>query len=116
MKRKCTTIALATIAALVNLGHLVLAQEWQLTSAPAVNGRAVACSADGTRVAAVAGGQVFPVFEGGPIYVSTNSGATWAPASPPGSNLWSIASSAEGNRLAAESANKAQFTAPPMVG
>ncbi len=59
--------------------------------------RAIASSADGTRLAAVAS---YPVSGGG-IYTSTNGGVTWTQSSAPNLAWASIASSADGTRLAA---------------
>jgi hypothetical protein len=66
---------------------------WQTTSAPGTSWFALASSADGTRLAAIA--------VGGLIYTSTNSGATWRPTSAPSSAWTAIASSADGRRLVA---------------
>jgi hypothetical protein len=54
---------------------------------------ALACSADATRLAAVAAGDA--------IYTSTNSGLTWAPATVPSGNWSSVASSADGTKVVA---------------
>jgi hypothetical protein len=63
------------------------------TYGPVASWRGVACSADGTKMAA-------STFEGA-IYTSTNSGVTWAVTSAP-SNSWdSMASSANATKLAA---------------
>lgn len=63
---------------------------WTLTSA--TDAGSVAESADGTRLLAAGGG----------VYTSTDSGATWTPASGPLSySGWRIASSADGTTLAA---------------
>ena len=87
---------------------------WTLTSAPVTNWFAVASSADGVKLAAAAGDGVLG-FNGpiiGPIYTSTNSGATWAQSSAPG-ELWScIASSADGGELIAGATS---FSTPSPV-
>lgn len=54
---------------------------------------ALACSADGTRLAAAGTGDA--------IYTSTNSGVTWSPATVPTGNWCAVASSADGTKLAA---------------
>jgi photosystem II stability/assembly factor-like uncharacterized protein len=79
------------------LASPVLAQQWNLTSAPGTNWSCVASSSDGTRVVAVAG----TFFDEGPIYTSADSGVTWiAPSAP--CLLWSsVASSADGTNLVA---------------
>ena len=76
----------------------VSAQVWVPTSAPTNNWQSIACSADGTRVVAVAGG----FSSAGPIVISTNSGASWfQSAGAPSKNWTSVASSADGTKLAA---------------
>lgn len=67
----------------------VSAQIWTQTSAPSNSWRAVACSADGTKIVAAA--------DDG-IYFSTNSGATWTSNS---TQMYAVAVSADGNRWAA---------------
>ena len=70
---------------------------WTLTGAAALNWDSIASSADGSHLAAVAGGT------GGGVFNSTDSGTTWS--GPNGGNsgsTWrSIASSADGTRLVA---------------
>ncbi|MFL6604974.1 MAG: WD40/YVTN/BNR-like repeat-containing protein [Steroidobacteraceae bacterium] len=53
----------------------------------------VASSADGTRLVAVA--------NGGQVYTSTDSGATWTARGPTNRNWFTVASSADGTRLVA---------------
>lgn len=70
------------------------AQTWTQTSAPITNWTAIASSADGVKLVAVA--------SGGAIYTSTNSGASWAPATNAPDQAWrAVASSADGNKLIA---------------
>ena len=70
------------------------AQTWTQTSAPITNWTAIASSADGVKLVAVA--------SGGAIYTSTNSGASWAPATNAPDQAWrAVASSANGNKLIA---------------
>src|SRR5882757_6873445 len=69
------------------------AQNWTLTSATNAEWAAVACSADGTKLAAV-------VFSDG-IYTSTNSGASWQESGAPALYWDCIACSADGSRLIA---------------
>lgn len=57
------------------------------------NWQAVACSADKTRLVAA--------VYGGPICISTDSGATWTVSSAPNTNWQAVASSADGTRLVA---------------
>jgi len=84
--------------------NFALAQTWTQTSAPITNWTAVACSADGSKLIVAANGgyganyTILP----GPIYISTNSGATWTQASNAPDAAWrSVASSADGNKLIA---------------
>ena len=72
------------------------AQQWRPTSAPTENWVSVASSADGTKLVAAASD-----YYGGPIYVSTNSGADWFAADAPFTNWISVACSADGVRLVA---------------
>lgn len=70
---------------------------WIQSSAPSKPWTCIACSSDGTKLAAGT--------EGGGIYTSTNSGANWTLTSAPSSNSvwWSgIASSSDGSKLAAD--------------
>ena len=72
------------------------------TSAPNANWVSVASSADGNRLAVINYIPPDPLLApGSPIYVSTNSGATWAPpASVIGANDWGlVACSADGYQL-----------------
>ena len=69
------------------------AATWTARESGSLNWRAIASSADGTKLAAV--------VNGGQIYTSTDSGATWT-ARESGSRGWrSIASSTDGTKLAA---------------
>jgi len=79
-------------------------QTWTPTAAPATNWSALACSADGSRLAAA-------VFHG-PIYISTNSGMNWAVSSAPVTNWSAVASSADGSRLVAAVGGPAYYPGP----
>src|SRR5260221_8228781 len=82
------------------LPHFVFnapAQTWTQTGAPSNYWAGVACSADGTALAAITGGQ----FYVGQIYTSTNAGTNWTLSSAPSLHCTSVASSAHGNHLAA---------------
>ncbi len=79
---------------------------WTQTSAPITNWTAVASSADGAKLVAVANGGVGPgpsyIVAPGPIYISTDAGNTWTQASnAPYADWRAVASSADGNKLAA---------------
>lgn len=80
------------------------AQTWIQTGAPSNSWQSVACSADGKRLVAVAatyGGNQINGTQPGPIYSSTDSGATWTQISAT-NDMWnSVASSANGTKLAA---------------
>ena len=85
---------LAVLGAMLLGINPATAQSWTQTSAPLRSWTAVASSADGTKLVAVAND-----LPAGAVYLSTDSGATWTPASAP-SGAWScVASSADGNKL-----------------
>jgi hypothetical protein len=66
---------------------------WVQTGAPSKYWTSIACSADGTQIAAGT--------DSGGIYTSTNSGANWIKTSAPSSGWWAgIACSADGTKLA----------------
>jgi photosystem II stability/assembly factor-like uncharacterized protein len=67
---------------------------WMQATATSEPWKSIACSSDGTKLAAAG-----PAFAG--ISLSTNSGATWTRSSAPAGNWWSIASSSDGTKLAA---------------
>ena len=74
---------------------------WMPTTAPTGNWMAVASSADGSKLIALQGGGLFipgPGY-GGPVYTSTDSGATWTSNNVP--DAFAVASSADGNKLVA---------------
>ena len=79
------------------------AQDWTLTSAPTEEWVSVACSANGSKLVAVA--NTYP--NGGPIIISTNSGATWSRGTLSGGpSIWrtnwaSVACSADGTKMVA---------------
>src|SRR6266850_221513 len=69
------------------------AQIWTRTSAPGINWRSVACSADGKKMVAV--------VQNGGIYTSADSGTTWNLTGAPSQYWTSVASSADGSMLVA---------------
>jgi photosystem II stability/assembly factor-like uncharacterized protein len=87
--------------------NFALAQTWTQTSAPVTNWISIASSADGSKLVAAANGGFY--FNGtneitlpGPIYTSTNSGATWSQAVNAPDGVWiAVASSADGTKLMA---------------
>src|SRR5437867_984660 len=101
MNTKLSVLAVATSASLFTAPNPALAQSWTQTSAPIGNWHAIASSADGTKLVAVASGP-------GPIIISTNSGLTWLPTSVPMLDWFSVASSADGTKLVA-TARSARF-------
>lgn len=71
---------------------------WTSNSAPAERvWDSVASSADGKKLITGIGGTA----DAGPIYISTNSGASWFTNDVPKSSWFGVCSSADGNRLAA---------------
>lgn len=75
---------------------------WQQTSAPTNTWTALAMSALGEKIVAVATSNWFGLRGDGLIYVSNDAGATWTPAGAAPNNNWSaIACSADGTRLIA---------------
>jgi len=85
---------LAVAVGLLSAIHPGSAQSWTKTSAPVLSWTAVASSADGTKLVAVAND-----LPTGAVYLSTNSGATWTPADAP-SGAWNcVASSVDGKKL-----------------
>ena len=89
------------------------AQQWSLTGAPLTNWYAIAASADAKTVAAVVNPDPYNFstpIPGWPIFVSTNSGATWQVSGAPLTNWIAVALSADGTRMVAASA------VPPQAG
>jgi photosystem II stability/assembly factor-like uncharacterized protein len=76
------------------------------------NWQTIALSADGTKLAAVAGSTVVSAYGEGYIYVSTNSGITWSQTDAPFKGWWSVASSADGTKLVA-AAQPGRLMSPP---
>ena len=82
---------------------------WKLSSAPGTNYTSVASSADGTHLVAASTdpGPIWinpstELYPGGPIYTSTDSGASWSKTSAV-SNWVCLTSSTDGTKLAAAS-------------
>src|SRR5262245_55372964 len=95
LRAKSLPVLIAGLGGLLTVIELAPAQTWEPTSAPRAPWRAVACSADGTKL--VATGCLFPDYgtvQLLPIYVSTNSGMTWRQTSAPVTNWTCLASSA----------------------
>ena len=83
----------STLASLLMVNFAV-AQNWMPTSAPTTNWQALACSADGKKLAGAVG-------YSGLIYISADSGTNWTPSSAPATNWQDIAASADGGKLVA---------------
>src|SRR5712691_621733 len=83
----------AVFGSLLIFANPLSAQTWTLTSAPIASWKAVASSADGTKLVAA--------IQGGSICTSTNSGAAWTRTSAPNLGWSSVASSADGTKLVA---------------
>ncbi len=73
----------------------MFAQTWMQTGAPTNGWSAIACSADGNKLVALAN-RLNPRG-----YTSTNSGMTWTTNGAPGASWCSVASSADGTKLVA---------------
>src|SRR5438477_668366 len=79
MRIKYVLVCVIALSGLCAAMNSAIAQTWSQTSAPITNWTSVACSADGTKLAAVAGGD----FDRGGIYTSMDSGVTWALSAAP---------------------------------
>ena len=80
--------------------------------APTAGGwSSVTCSWDGTKMAAAQHISSFGTYGSipGGIYISTNSGSTWSPASAPSGQWVSVASSADGTHLVATSQPNGEY-------
>jgi hypothetical protein len=84
----------------LNMAAASFGHSWFQTSAPLTNWQAIACSANGKKLVAVAS-SYYPCDCGGPIFVSSDSGDTWAQTSAPMANWRTIASSVDGTKLVA---------------
>src|ERR1051325_8001893 len=103
-------LTMATFSALLPALH---GQDLTQTSAPSDSWSAIAGSADGGRVVAVSGDS-FGAFWGG-IFVSTNSGDSWALTTAP-SNTWTtVAISADGKAIVAGAGNPSQGPGPLII-
>jgi hypothetical protein len=81
---------------------------WTQTTAPSNFWASIACSADGARLVAGAGGQ----FNLGQIYTSADAGSNWTLTAAPSLHWNSVASSADGTRLVAASYGGGIYTSP----
>jgi hypothetical protein len=105
-RQKFEVALVAGLGGLVAVAHIARAQTWTAGSPPSTNynvPKALAISADGIKLAAVMGPSGYFIYSIPPpwLCLSTNAGATWAPANAPGQYWTSVASSADGTRLVA---------------
>ncbi|HRY52046.1 MAG TPA: sialidase family protein [Candidatus Paceibacterota bacterium] len=109
MRQKLPVVLVAGLGGFFTVVDVACAQPWAATTAPDRAWKAVATSADGTRLVAAGDARhIVGVYNipgpPAPIYVSADAGATWTQASAP-SNTWSsVACSADGARLVAATA------------
>jgi hypothetical protein len=102
-------LAVAAWGGLLTAVNSACGHDWMLTTAPSNNWISVACSADGSRLIAVAAGQ---------IYTSSNSGASWAPNTAINSagNYWvTVAFSGNGISLLAGALDWVGFYTPSPI-
>jgi hypothetical protein len=97
---------LMLVAATLLAADFAFAQNWTQTSAPTTNWVAIAASADGTKLVSVVYNPADPLLPfADPVFISTNSGATWVPSGADlGSFGWDwnyISASADGSQLLA---------------
>lgn len=100
MKIKTLVQGIAGLGCLVGGAISAFGQNWSLASVPTnYHWKSVAVSADGSKLVAVATALTSPLTPGG-IYISTNSGTSWA-ESLSGANLdcQAVASSADGRKV-----------------
>jgi hypothetical protein len=107
MKTKCLLLPVAALGGLFTAVRPAFAQSWKLSNAPTEDWQAIASSADGSHLVAVAIED--PSLSGscecasGTIYTSIDSGATWTLTSAPRAMWMSVVSSADGSILVAVS-------------
>jgi photosystem II stability/assembly factor-like uncharacterized protein len=108
MTKSFRLLQTTTLGSLLLAGSPSQAQNFVPTPAPTQNWVSLASSSDGTRLAIVA--------SYGSLYTSTNSGATWAPAttattgSEPSRPWTGVASSTDGRKLVAVAGSNPIFT------
>jgi hypothetical protein len=96
MKRLSVMVAVLGVA--LAAADVSLAQGWVQLTAPSTDIGPIACSADGSRLLL---GDGYWGLGGDVLYVSHDSGVTWAPAAVPTGGWSAVASSAEGTVLMA---------------
>jgi hypothetical protein len=106
MRSRYRVLLVIGLGGLFSVVRLAIGQDWTPTSAPALPWKAVAASADFTRLVATGYDSFFIEFPGYtrlPIYVSTDSGTTWTQTTAPYGVWTSVASSVDGKKLVAVS-------------
>ena len=106
MRHKLPVVLVAGLGGLFTVVDVACAQPWAATTAPDRTWKALAVSADGTKMVAAGANkrQLGPFGIDGPpasICVSADAGATWTQTSAPGNSWSSVASSADGTKLVA---------------
>src|SRR5580692_3786555 len=89
----CRLISPWLLAAGISLPNGLFAQTWTQTTAPSKSWTSLACSADGSHLAATASSSA--------IYSSTNYGVTWTTDNVPNLGWTSVAMSADGSKQVA---------------
>ena len=100
------------IGGLLPAVHPAFGQTWTQTSAPSNSWIALASSADGAKLVALASSS----RTSGQIYTSTNSGVNWTSNGAPNVAWFSIASSADGTKLAAVTLRGSVYTSQDSGG
>src|SRR3990172_11362286 len=101
MRQKLPVVLVAGLGGFFTVVDVACAQPWATTGAPSHPWKALAASADGTKLVAAAARTGYFGEIPAPIYVSTNAGATWIQTSAPSNSWSSVASSADGTKFVA---------------
>jgi len=101
MRQKLPVVLVAGLGGFFTVVDVACAQPWSATTAPNLPWKALASSADGTRLVAAAKTAEYFSLPPAPIYISTNAGATWTQTGAPSNNWASVACSADGIKLVA---------------
>ncbi len=108
--RRLLLAASLAACALLLLARTAAATGWTLISAPPAAWTAIACSADGRKLAAACSGAAS--LTNGAVYTSTNYGQTWALSFVGPGFVFDVASSVDGSRLAAACVSNTPFPLP----
>jgi hypothetical protein len=101
IRQKLPVVLVAGLGGFFTVVDVACAQPWATTTAPDLPWKALASSADGSRLVAAANTVAYFGGPPAPIFVSTNAGASWAQTSAPSNNWSSVACSADGIKLVA---------------